>query len=137
MIAIMKKFVFFMLFFSEHLISKELTLKCENGYYYKINYNDKSNITSFYKSKNNWVEVKNFELSNDKIELFIAYQQYKPCDDYSLPICQFSILISNITTNRPMTSEKILNNCFIGTMGCNEYKKGLRLNQSYCTKYNK
>ena len=62
MINIMKKFIFFMLFFSEHLISKELTLKCENGYYYKINYNDKSNITSFYKSKNNWVKVKNFDL---------------------------------------------------------------------------
>ena len=133
----MKKFIFLMFFLSEYLISKELILKCENGYTYKIKYNDKSSITSFYKFKNNWIEVKKFEISNDNIELFIANQQYKPCDDDSLPICQFSILISNIKTNRPMTSEKILNNCFIGTMGCNEYKKGLKLNQSYCTKYNK
>ena len=36
--------------------------------------------------------------------------------------------------NRARVSEVVDNDCFIGTMGCNEYKKGLRLNKRRCKK---
>ena len=132
----MKKFIFLILLFSSNLTSKELLLRCENGFSYKISYSDNSNIISYYKTKNDWIEVKNFRLKNDSIELFIPNKKYIPCTDNSLPICKYSILISEVSTNRPSTSEVVLNDCFIGTMGCNEYKKGLNLNKSYCTRLN-
>ena len=132
----MKKFIFLILLFSSNLTSKELLLRCENGFSYKISYSDNSNIISYYKTKNDWIEVKNFRLKNDSIELFIPNKKYIPCTDNSLPICKYSILISKVSTNRPSTSEVVLNDCFIGTMGCNEYKKGLNLNKSYCTRLN-
>ena len=128
----MKNLIFIIFFFSSCLIAKELTLQCENGSSYKINYIDKSNIRSYYKDKNNWIEVEKIEFNNDSIELFIPNQQYLSCADESLPICEYSILISNILDTRPSISEVVINNCFIGTMGCNEYEKGLKLNKSFC-----
>ena len=58
--------------------------------------------------------------------------QYLACADDNLPVCRYSILISDLTNHRPKFTELVLNDCFIGTMGCNEYSKGLNLNQSFC-----
>ena len=132
----MKLFSILLIFISSHLISKELILGCENGYSYKISYADKANKTPYFKFKDNdWIEVKKYKFKNDNIELFIPDNKYIACADTSLPVCNYSILISEISKARPITNEVVISDCYIGTMGCNEYNKGLKLNKSYCNKY--
>ena len=78
-------------------------------------------------------EIKSFNITDKNLELFIPDMEYLGCSDKSLPICKYSIRINNFTKKRPSVSEVVLNDCFIGTMGCNEYKKGLELNQNFCS----
>ena len=119
--------------FSKNVFSSEIVLKCENKYSYKVIKDDNNYNTSYYKYKNeDWVEVKEFKIEDNKIELFIPNMQYLACADKNLPICNYSKLISGYLEKRSTVSEVVLNDCYIGTMGCNEYKKGLKLNQSFC-----
>ena len=129
------KFLFLIFFFLiSNLISKELVLKCENNYLYKITNFNTSNKISYYKyNDGDWIEIKNFKIKDDIVEFFIPNMQYLACADDSLPVCKYSIRITEFLKERPTVSEVILNDCFIGTMGCNKYEKGLMLNQSFCS----
>ena len=132
----MKLFLILFIFISSQLFSKELIFDCENGYSFKILYPDKPNKTAYFKFNNaSWIEVKKYKFKNDSIELFIPDNKYLACVDESLPVCNYSILISNISKSRPISNEVVINDCYIGTMGCNEYNKGLKLNKSHCNKY--
>ncbi len=115
-----------------NLLSNELVFICENNYSYKIT-NIENNHKSFFKYKNDdWNEIKSFNILGNKLELFIPNMEYLACSDKSLAICKYSIRINDFTGKRPTVTEVVLNDCYIGTMGCNEYKKGLELNQSFC-----
>ena len=132
----MKLFTILFIFISSQLFSKELIFDCENGYSFKILYTDKLNKTPYFKFNNaNWIEVKKYKFKNDSIELFIPDNKYLACVDESLPVCNYSILISDISKSRPISNEVVISDCYIGTMGCNEYNKGLKLNKSHCNKY--
>ena len=132
----MKLFSILLIFISSQLFSKELILDCENGYPFKILYPDKSNKAPYFKFKDNgWIEVKKYKFKEDSIELFITDNKYLACADASLPVCNYGILISKISKARPVTYEVVMNDCYIGTMGCNEYKRGLKLNKSFCKKF--
>ena len=132
----MKLFSILLIFISPQLFSKELILDCENGYSFKILYPDKSHKVPYFKFMDNvWIEVKKYKFKDDSIELFIPDNKYLACADASLPVCNYSILISKISKSRSTTYEVVMNDCYIGTMGCNEYKTGLKLNKSYCKKY--
>ena len=128
----MKNLVFSIFFICNNLISSELVFICENNYSYKF-LNIGNSKKSFYKYKEqNWIEIKSFKISDNKIDLFIPNFKYLGCADKTLPICKYKIRVNNPTLERPSVTEVVLNDCYIGTMGCNEYKKGLELNQSFC-----
>ena len=132
----MKLFSILLIFISPQLFAKELILDCESGYSFKILYPDKSNKAPYFKFKDNgWIEVKKYKFKEDSIELFITDNKYLACADASLPVCNYGILISKISKARPVTYEVVMNDCYIGTMGCNEYKRGLKLNKSFCKKF--
>ena len=127
--------IFFSLlfFFSSNLLAKELVLKCENSYSFKFsNFNTDNKVSSYKFNDEDWIEIKQFKVKDNTVELFIPNMQYLACADDNLPVCRYSILISDLTNHRPKFTELVLNDCFIGTMGCNEYSKGLNLNQSFC-----
>jgi len=128
------KFFFSLLFFlSSNLLTKELVLKCENNYSFKFsNFNANNKISSYKFNDGDWIEIKEFKFKDNNVELFIPNMEYLACSDDNLPVCRYSILISGLTNQRPIFTESVLKDCFIGTMGCNEYSKGLKLNQSLC-----
>ena len=128
----MRFFLLGIYFIGSNLISDELVFTCENNYSYKLVNLKNSQKTYFKYKKDNWKEVKNFNITDKNLELFIPDMEYLACSDQSLTICKYSIRINNFTKKRPSVSEVVLNDCFIGTMGCNEYKKGLELNQNFC-----
>ena len=128
----MRLFLLSICFICSNLISDELVFTCENHYSYKLVNLKNSQKTYFKYKKDNWKEVKNFNITDKNLELFIPDMEYLACSDQSLTICKYSIRINNFTKKRPSVSEVVLNDCFIGTMGCNEYKKGLELNQNFC-----
>tara|TARA_B100000902_G_C26462558_1_gene506164 strand:- start:95 stop:490 length:396 start_codon:yes stop_codon:yes gene_type:complete len=127
------RFLFISIYFiCTNLISNELIFTCENNFAYRL-IDTKNNQQSFYKTdKSNWIEIKDFNIINNKLELFIPGMTYLGCADKNLPVCKYSILIKDFKLTRPIVTEVVLNDCYIGTMGCNEYKKGLELNQSFC-----
>ena len=127
------RFLFISIYFiCTNLISNELIFTCENNFAYRL-IDTKNNQQSFYKTdKSNWIEIKDFNIINNKLELFIPGMTYLGCSDKNLPVCKYSILIKDFKLTRPIVTEVVLNDCYIGTMGCNEYKKGLELNQSFC-----
>ena len=128
----MRVFVLIIFFVCTNLGSNELIFTCENNYSYKFS-NIKNNQKSFFKYKtDSWIEIRNFHFSENKLELFIPNLEYMGCADKNLAICKYSIRINNLTEIRPSVTEVVQNDCYIGTMGCNEYKKGLELNKSYC-----
>ena len=128
----MRIFLLSIYFICSNLISDELAFTCENNYSYKL-VNLKNGQKSYFKyKKNNWTEVKNFNISGKNLELFIPNMEYLACSDESLPVCKYSIRIKNFKGKRPTVTEVVLNDCYIGTMGCNKYKQGLELNQSFC-----
>ena len=128
-------FIFiFIIFFATNLVASEMTLECENNYSYKI-INKKDNKKIFFKhSTHNWAEIKTFKVSENKLELYIPNMKYLECSDKSLPVCKYSMRIRDFTGKRPIVTEVVLNDCYIGTMGCNAYEKGLELNKNFCKK---
>ena len=129
----MRPFLLSIYFICSNLISDELVFTCENYYSYKLVNLDNTQKSYFKYKKDNWTEIKSFNISGKNLELFIPNMEYLGCSDKSLPTCKYSIRINNFTQKRPSVTEVVLNDCFIGTMGCNEYKKGLELNQNFCS----
>ncbi len=128
----MRFFYISFFFISTTLFANELVFTCENNYSYKL-IEIKNKQQAFYKSnKDEWTEIKTFNITDNELVLFIPNLEYLGCSDKSLPICKYSIRINNFTQKRPSVTEVVLNDCFIGTMGCNEYKEGLELNQNFC-----
>ena len=129
------KILFLVLFlFTSSVTSKELIIDCENNFTYKITNYNTNNQNSYYKFNNDdWIEIKHFKIKDNNAEFFIPNMKYLACADESLAVCEYSIRIAEFLKKRPTVSEVILNDCFIGTMGCNKYEKGLMLNQSFCS----
>ena len=125
-----------LLFNITNLSSTEIILKCENNYSYKII--NKSKIKIFFLKNNSykWTEIKSFSITEDKLDLYIPNMKYLGCSDKTLPICKYGMRIKNYTggsgNKRTVVTEVVLNDCYIGTMGCNAYKKNLELNKSFC-----
>ena len=133
----MKNTFFLFLFLSSFASAEELIFQCEDGYSYKIVDKKKSAQQAFFKNKtSDWVSVKNFEVKNKEFHIILPKNQYLKCSDPNLNVCTFKkvIFYNPKNSNRARVSEVVDNDCFIGTMGCNEYKKGLRLNKRRCKK---
>ena len=135
--TMLKKFIFlyfitiYLLLFSFNL--RGITFECENGYSYKIDFTDKKSLISFKKINESWQKVENNNLNKNKLELFLPNSKYLSCSDKSLPQCEYStLIIYKQDVNQASVREVIINDCFIGTMGCNKYNKGLELNQRRC-----
>ena len=118
--------------------SKAIIFECENGYSYKMKEKEDQTYFFFKKKYTDWQSIKDVIEINNKLEYFLPDSTYLACKDKILNVCKYKSLITyNLATQVANVREVIIADCFIGTMGCNEYKKGLKLNQSYCTKYNK
>ena len=128
----MRLFLLSICFICSNLISDELVFTCENYYSYKLVNLENAQKSYFKYKKDNWTEIKSFNISGKNLELFIPNMKYLACSDESLTVCKYSIRINDFKSKRPTVNEVVLNDCYIGTMGCNEYKKGLELNQSFC-----
>ena len=117
--------------------SNAMIFECENGFNYKIEYY-KNQLFIYYKEVNkDWKAIINSNISKNKYELILPNSQYLGCADKSLAICKYKTLI----TYKPIIGEAnvrevIRNDCFIGTMGCNKYEKGLELNLRRCNVIN-
>ena len=125
--------LFFILIFIFYFDVTAKTFVCENGYSYKIDY-DTSNPKYFFKKSNeDWKIIKKIKILEHRYEFILPNSNYLACSDKSLNVCEFSTLIKyNPNTNQANIREVVLNNCYIGTMGCNQYNKGLELNQRRC-----
>ena len=135
----MKNTFFIILFLSSFVSAEELIFECEDGYSYKIATHEKSVKEAFFKNKtSDWLSVKDIDISNTEFHLTLPKNEYLKCSDPTLNVCTFKkvIFYNPINSNRARVSEVVDNDCFIGTMGCNEYKKGLRLNKRRCKKIN-
>ena len=114
--------------------SNAMIFECENGFTYKIE-NYKNQLFVYYKELNkDWKAIVNSNISENKYELILPNSQYLGCANKNLAICNYNTLITyKPSTGEANVREVIRNDCFIGTMGCNEYEKGLMLNQSFCS----
>ena len=113
--------------------SNAIIFECENEYSYKINKKDEQ-LIFFYKKKNTkWQSINNVRKSNNKLEFFLPDSTYLACSDKKLNICNYkSLILFDISTKQASVREVVINDCYIGTMGCNKYEKGLELNQRRC-----
>ena len=128
------QFCFFIIFtFLYAINSNAIIFDCENNYSYKIDKKD-SQIVYFYKKINtDWQSIKNVKIGDNKLEYFLPDSTYLECSDKKLNVCKFKTLISfNLSTKQADVREVVLDDCYIGTMGCNKYEKGLELNQRRC-----
>ena len=135
----MKNTFFIILFLSSYVSAEELIFQCEDGYSYKITNHQKNTKQAFFKNKtSDWISVKDIDISNKEFHITLPKNEYLKCSDPTLDVCTFKkvIFYNSINSNRARVSEVVDNDCFIGTMGCNEYKKGLRLNKRRCKKIN-
>ena len=113
--------------------SGAIIFECENGYSYKID--RKTNNSKFYFKKvdSKWQSIKKVKEINNKIEYSLPNSTYLACSDKELNICKYKTLITyNSTTQKANVREIIIADCYIGTMGCNKYEKGLELNLRRC-----
>ena len=113
--------------------SGAIIFECENGYSYKID--RKTNNSKFYFKKvdSKWQSIKKVKEINNKIEYYLPNSTYLACSDKELNICKYKTLITyNSTTQKANVREIIIADCYIGTMGCNKYEKGLELNLRRC-----
>ena len=135
----MKNTFFIILFLSSFVSAEELIFHCEDGYSYKIANQEKSTKQAFFKNKtSDWLSAKDFEIKKREFHLTLPKNEYLKCSDPTLNVCTFKkvIFYNPKNSNKARVSEVVDNDCFIGTMGCNEYKKGLRLNKRRCKKIN-
>ena len=113
--------------------SGAIIFECENGYSYKINKNTNNSKFYFKKVASKWQSVKKVKEINNKIEYFLPNSTYLACSDKELNICKYKTLITyNSITQKANVREIIIADCYIGTMGCNKYEKGLELNLRRC-----
>ena len=68
-------------FICSNLISEELVLICENHYSYKLVNLENGQKSYFKYKKDNWKEVKNFNITDKNIEFFIPDMEYLACSD--------------------------------------------------------
>ena len=110
-----------------------IIFECENGYSFKINKNTNHSTFYFKKVDSKWQSTKKAKEINNKIEYFLPNSTYLACSDNELNICKYKTLITyNSTTQKANVREIIIADCYIGTMGCNKYEKGLELNLRRC-----
>ena len=113
--------------------SGAIIFECENGYSYKIDRNTSNSKFYFKKVDSKWQSIKKVKEINNKIEYFIPNSTYLACSDKELSVCNYKTLITyNPATKIADVREIIIADCFIGTMGCNKYEKGLELNLRRC-----
>ena len=113
--------------------SGAIIFECENGYSYKIDRNTNNSKFYFKKVDSKWQSIKKVKEINNKIEYFLPNSTYLACSDKELNICKYKTLITyNSTTQKANVREIIIADCYIGTMGCNKYEKGLELNLRRC-----
>ena len=117
--------------------SNAMIFECENGFTYKIE-NYKNQLYIYYKELNkDWKAIVNSNISENKYELILPNSQYLGCANKNLAICNYNTLITyKPSTGEANVREVIRNDCFIGTMGCNKYEKGLELNLRRCNVIN-
>ena len=125
---------FFIIFsFLYSVNSKAIIFECENSYSYKIDKKDSQTVFFFKKINKDWQSIKNVKIGDNKLEYFLPDSTYLECSDKKLKVCKFKTLISfNLSTKEADVREVVINDCYIGTMGCNKYEKGLELNQRRC-----
>ena len=113
--------------------SGAIIFECENGYSYKIDRNTNNSKFYFKKVDSKWQSIKKVKEINNKIEYFLPNSTYLACSDKELNICKYKTLITyNSTIQKANVREIIIADCYIGTMGCNKYEKGLELNLRRC-----
>ena len=113
--------------------SGAIIFECENGYSYKIDRNTNNSKFYFKKVDSKWQSIKKVKEINNKIEYSLPNSTYLACSDKELNICKYKTLITyNSTTQKANVREIIIADCYIGTMGCNKYEKGLELNLRRC-----
>ena len=117
--------------------SNAMIFECENGFTYKIE-NYKNQLYIYYKELNkDWKAIVNSNILENKYELILPNSQYLGCANKNLAICNYNTLITyKPSTGEANVREVIRNDCFIGTMGCNKYEKGLELNLRRCNVIN-
>ena len=128
------QFYFFIIFsFLYSISSYAIIFECENNYSYKIDKKDSQTVFFFKKINKDWQSIKNVKIGDNKLEYFLPDSTYLECSDKKLKACKYKTLISfNLTTKEADIREVVINDCYIGTMGCNKYEKGLELNQRRC-----
>ena len=128
------QFCFFIIFsFLYSVNSKAIIFECENSYSYKIDKKDSQTVFFFKKINKDWQSIKNVKIGDNKLEYFLPDSTYLECSDKKLKVCKYKTLISfNLSTKEADVREVVINDCYIGTMGCNKYEKGLELNQRRC-----
>ena len=113
--------------------SGAIIFECENGYSYKIDRNTNNSKFYFKKVDSKWQSIKKVKEINNKIVYSLPNSTYLACSDKELNICKYKTLITyNSTTQKANVREIIIADCYIGTMGCNKYEKGLELNLRRC-----
>ena len=121
------------LIFLHSVNSSAITFECENGYSYRIDRYTNHSEFYFKKIDSNWQPIKKVKEINNKIEYFLPNSTYLACSDRELNVCEYKTLITyNSTSQIADVREIIIADCFIGTMGCNKYEKGLELNLRRC-----
>ena len=133
----MKNTFFLILFLSSFVSAEELFFSVKMVILTKLQ-SEKKCKTSFFKNKtSDWVSVKDIDISNKEFHITLPKNEYLKCSDPTLMFVLLkSYFLQSKKLNRARVSEVVDNDCFIGTMGCNEYKKGLRLNKRRCKKIN-
>jgi hypothetical protein len=128
------QFYFFIIFFFLYSVnSKAIIFECENNYSYKIDKKDSQTVYFYKKINTDWQSIKNVKIGDNKFEYFLPNSTYLACSDKKLNVCNYKTLISfNLSNKEADVREVVLDDCYIGTMGCNKYEKGLELNQRRC-----
>lgn len=128
-----KTYYLIMLIFFYSNNSYAIIFECENGLSYKMDKKQKQTKFYFKEINSNWQLVENVLETNNKLEYFLPNSTYLTCNDKKLNICRYKSLITySLSTKDASVREVILDDCFIGTMGCNKYNKGLELNKRRC-----
>ena len=126
------QFCFFFIFSFLYSFNSSAII-CENNYSYKIDKKDSQIVYFFKKINTDWQSIKNVKIGDNKLEYFLPDSTYLECSDKKLNVCKYKTIISfNLSTKQADVREVVLDDCHIGTMGCNKYEKGLELNQRRC-----